>query len=117
MVFISKKSGQSLEVNSVWIGDREKGILADYRIFADSSGKMVNKVGDEMGLFRLEMSVQNRRRSGRDDAGGVEGETKAQAGLPEGFQKGILIEYTGHKGKKGYLIAQDLKRLEPLYYP
>ncbi len=116
-VAISKTGNSEISIRSVWIGDREKGVLADFRIYADSSGKIVKQVSPEISFFRVETSVQNRRRENRDDPGGVQGEQKAIPGLPDEFQKGMVITYFDNKGKEGKLIVQEFKRLEPLIYP
>ncbi len=117
IVAISKTGNSEVSINSVWLGDREKGVMADYRIFADSSGRIMKQIPPETGLFRIEMSVQNRHRESRDDAGSKQGEQKTTFELPDGFQKGLIITYSDKKGKKGQLVVQEFKRLEPLIYP
>ena len=115
VVTVNKKGGKQVNISSVWIGNREKGVMAKANIF--TGNRMVNKISADMEQFRLEMSLTNRRRQGRDDPGGVVGEQPANPNLPEEFKKGIIIRYTDHKGKEGQLIVQDLKRLEPLILP
>lgn len=117
VVSLSKKGNSDITINSIWLGDREKGVLADFRIYADSSGRIVKKVSSDMELFRVEMSVKNRRRMNRDDVGGIEGEQDAIPGLPQEFEKGLIINYLDGKGKEGHLVVQDFKKLEPLIYP
>lgn len=117
VVSLSKKGNSDITISSIWLGDRERGVLADFRIFADSSGRIVKQVSSEMELFRVEMSVKNRRRMNRDDAGGIEGEQDAIPGLPQEFEKGLIINYLDGKGKEGHLVVQDFTKLEPLIYP
>lgn len=117
VVSVGKKGSSQVTINSVWLGDREKGVLADFRVFADSSMRTVKNDGFDLAMFRVETSVKNRRRETRDDPGGIEGEQAAPSGLPAEFQKGMVINYINSKGKEGHLIIQDFKRLEPLIYP
>lgn len=117
LVTLTKSAGKDAVVNKIWVGDREQGQKVQFQI-VDAEAEMIRKsMPTEASTFRIQFSIQNKRRTSRDDAGGVANTENAPDDLPDDFTQGAVIYMTHGEGKQVALVVNDFERLEPLIYP
>jgi hypothetical protein len=120
-VTVSKSASLEVMIDKVWLGDRERGWLPEYRVmYKGAPNGMRNHLAPKgVTTFTLEFAEvhpgqPNPRGEGRPVA--VKPFDNPPSDLPEGFDKGAVIYC--HVGNNAVVwTVSDFVVLEPLNYP
>jgi hypothetical protein len=121
MVYVAKPSKLAFVVDRVWLGDREKGWLLDFRVMYKGLANGINNHEAPTGVtacmveFRETFPGQPNPR-GESRPSVVKPFDNPPQDLPATFDKGVAVYY--HLGSKAdtWVIA-DFQVLETLNYP
>lgn len=120
-VYVSKSANIDLKVDQVWIGDREKGWLPEYRLlYKDVDNRLRNHEAPKgVTMFTVEFAEiypgePHPRGEVRPTV--VKPFDHPPLDLPASFDKGVAVYC--HVGKEARVwVITEMEALEPLYYP
>lgn len=120
-VYVSKSAQLEITIDQVWIGDREKGWLPDYRVvYAGLANGLRNHAAPKgVTAFTVEFGETypgqpNPRGEVRPVA--MKPFDNPPNDLPETYQQGAVIYYHAG-GKAAQWVVSEMEILEPLNYP
>ncbi len=121
-VYVSKSKSLAVVIDKVWVGDREKGWLPDYRVvYPDLANGLRNHAAPEgVTTFTLEFAEvypgQPNNPRGEIRPVMVKPFDQPPTDLPSSFDKGAVI-YLHLASKATVWVVSEMEILEPLNYP
>ncbi len=120
-VYVSKAASMEVTFDKVWIGDRERGWLPDFRVlYPEVADRLRNHVAPKgVTTFTVEFAEVY---PGQPNPRGEPRPTVVKpfdippSDLPESFDKGAVIYYRVGNNP-GVWVVTEMEILEPLNYP
>lgn len=122
LVYVAKPSKVEIVIDQVWLGDREKGWLLDFRVLYKDLANAMNNHTAPAGVtnftvdFREIFPAPPNPRGGEQRPGFVKPFDAPPTDLPEALDKGAVIYYHAG-GSKATWVINEFQALETLNYP
>jgi hypothetical protein len=121
VVYVAKPSNLEIVIDQVWVGDREKGWLLDFRVLYPNLTNLQSNHTAPKGVTAFTIEFREITPGPPNPRGDVRPNQvkpfdSPPGDLPETFDKGAVVYYRAGSDKATWVIS-DFQQLETLNYP